>query len=412
MLALLAIRIVQGLDVATHDENINWGISDWMISYADGFVRRGFGGALLAGLMRLTGIGFFPLLVTITTTAYLLVCAWLLRITWRLRGPALWRFVLLFCPILVISLCDFGTVCRKDVLFLLGTMLTVGLSERALRNTDHKRLSRCVVLLLLTFGLMAIELALLHEGLFTFIWLPMNAVILAYVLHRSGRSNRTTVLLLVATLVPALVAVAASTHWHGNGRTAQAVCRSWQSASPAPCRSLSNSPALGALAWNLPHELSRSLFSAEWLPIFILVFVLGGTLELLAVRALIPSARLEHLIALLALPFAASLPLYLLGIDWGRWTSLIATSSLLVMLNPTLRPCCFEALPSFLRNLILGHIVPALDRLLGRWQSKLQQEALFVGFLLLIVPVPFLPDRRMIFSPMFVLLKFLTHVIR
>jgi len=416
-LLLVAVRIVQDHDNFTQRPGVDWGISEWMISYAGGFVRRGLGGSFLAAVIHLSGLGFYPILITLTTAAYLGLCVFLLRISLRLRGPAIWRFVLLLNPILIVCAADYGTISRKDVLFLCATLLNVGLSSRFLARPQENsaNASRPVAPLLIASALLALALALLHEGIFTFVWFPLNAAILTYALHRSGRSRRSVALRVLTTLLPAIAAVAASAIWHGDARSAEVICRSWRSAVPVTCDWNSDFPvALGALTWNLRHGLSLSLSYAAWFPLYPVILMLGGSLEILAVRTLVPAARLEHLVSLLLFPFLASLPLYLLGVDWGRWLSLIATCSLFVMLSPSLRPCAYEALPSWVRKALCARLIPMLDRILSWLQPRLQREAVLLGIALILIPVPPIPDRRMMLldAPYVLISFFVHHVVR
>src|SRR5580700_3146038 len=112
--AITAIRIAEAHANFARHPGSDWGSSDWMINNSAGFVRRGLGGAAISLLMRLTGLGFFPVWITLTTSVFLLLCAWLLRISWHLRGPAVWRFALLFNPLLLLSYCVSGMFLRKD----------------------------------------------------------------------------------------------------------------------------------------------------------------------------------------------------------------------------------------------------------------------------------------------------------
>lgn len=416
VLLLVTIRIAEGYDTFTHHPGTDWGVSDWMIRYADGFVRRGLGGSLLAGLMSLTGFGFFSILVSLTTGAYLMLCATLVRTSARLPGPAIWRFALLFNPILLISASDYGTISRKDIVFLCATLLWIWFASRVPARGDKPSAepTRSIWFLLVFFALLSTGLALLHEGIFAFAWLPLNATILAFVLKRTGRRPRSILPQISITLLPAIVAIAACAHWHGDVRTADAICSSWSSAMPLNCASGSSFPvALGALTWSLGTGVRLSLSFALWFPFYLLFLILGGTLEILAVRVLMPEARLEHLVSVLALPFLASLPLYLLGIDWGRWLSLVAISSLFVMLSPSLRPCAYEALPMRARNVIHEKLVPWLDHILDWLRPRIEREPWLLGAALLLIPVPPIPARNvLLLDPPFVLISFLMHYLR
>lgn len=391
VLSLVVVRIVQGHSTFLHQPGSDWGVADWMTSYAAGFVRRGLGGSFLARLMRLTGLGFFPLLIAFTTAAYLAICLYLLRVSCSLRGPAVWRFALLLNPILIVSACDYGTISRKDVIFLFATLLNLWMGHRVLARQQEQPAARTPLtwLLLLPFAVLSLGLALLHEGIFAFIWLPLNSAIAACALARIRFSRTSALLFLAVSLLPSLAAVAASAYWHGDARTAEAICRSWRSSMPVSCDPGHHFPvALGAIRWSLHDGIFLSLSYARWFVLYPVIFALGGTIEIIAVKSLMPEARMEHLVSLLLFPFIVSLPLYLLGVDWGRWLSLVATGSLLPMLNPSLRSCAYDLLPTTLRNPFHDRFVPALDRAFSWLQPRLRRESLLLCTALLIVPIP------------------------
>lgn len=354
VLILVTLQVVEQCRAFHRMPGQDWNSSEWMIDYAGGFVRRGLSGAFMAQTMRLTHWGFLPIWITITTAAYLGLCLYILNVSRRLGGSALWRFALLMNPVLFLSVAYYSTIGRKDTLFLCGTLLIVLLGHRALRREmsgNAARTSQTVIVLLATL-IVSVILALLHEGIFLFAWLPLNFTVVGYVLSRLQWKGRRVAILLSLTFGPALLAVAISAHSHGDAHTAQAICLSWRSFGiPTTCSVGDNfPPAVDALSWSFSRGLSLSLRYSLRLPVFIALLLAAGSVEIIAVRALIPKARLAHLIPLLALPLLASSPLFLLGVDWGRWISLIATSSLIVMLSSELRPAIYCSLPTAVRE--------------------------------------------------------------
>jgi hypothetical protein len=409
VLLLCAIRFLQGYDGYIHHPGFDWSSSEWMIDYAAGFVRRGLGGTLLEHLFRATGWGFFPVLAGFTTTLYLGLCAGLVVISWRLRGPALWRFALLFNPILLISACDYGTIGRKDAVFLWGTLLHVLLGEWLLRRTAPAGRRASTLLLTVVVAALALVLALLHEGIFLFLWLPLNLALLRYLLQQLHCSRRAVATVLMLVFAPALLAVAASVVRHGDATTAETICNSWRFAMPVDCSpGGSTPPAVGALTWSLSRSMSLSLMYAWRFPLYLILYALFGAIEVLAIRALLPAARYGHLLALLAVPFVASLPLFLIGVDWGRWLCLLASSSLIVMLSDRLRPAVYDLLPLSLRDASRDAVAPRATRALAAFRRRMEREPAFFCLLLLLLPVPPVPDVAMsLLDPPLIVIRFL-----
>lgn len=407
VLLLVLIRTLQFFTRFSPSPASDWGVSGWMIDYAGGFVRRGLGGALLISIVRFTGWGILPVVVSFTTGAYLAICAWFLRVSWRLRGPAVWRFALLFNPLLLISVLDFGTIDRKDVVFLWGTLLVVLSCRRALRGRPLHPAARArrAAILVAAVAALSLFLVLLHEGFFLFTWLPLNLIVIAYTLRRLQFARRTLALLLALAFTPALVGLVASVLHHGDARTASAVCSSWRFALPSACApGAPFPPALGALTWSLHRALAFAASFALHFPVILLAFILGGALEILTVLALCPAASLEQLLPLLLLPWIASLPIYLVGSDWARWTCQIALGSLLVMLSDSLRPALASALPLSLRAFLL----PRIRRSLQPLRRTIEGHPRSFACILLLVCVP--PAPALLFlDPPLIIFRFLLH---
>ncbi|MGB6133127.1 MAG: hypothetical protein WBG54_15200 [Acidobacteriaceae bacterium] len=387
---MLAQRIAEDHHTFFIDPGASWGTSEWMINYSAGFVRRGLGGAVLGEVLRLTGIRFFPFWVVAGTLSFAGLCAYVLRITWRMRGPGLWRLALLLNPILLITACHYGTYARKDLVFVWATLLNVAVCGQMLANARRSVAWRAVILLL-TFAGCGTVLALLHEGLLPFSWLPINLAVCAYALRQLGLRRRTVALLLVLGMAPAGAAVAGAALHHGNAQMARTICESWQSAAPVKCQEEEQMPPeVERLGWSLPRGIALAAPIAPMFPLYPVLLILAGGLEILAIRILMPAARLEHLLATLLLAFVASLPLYVLGVDWGRWLALTGMCSLLVMLSERMRPACYRCLPALMRRAV-DRMTPSAERFLGAMRRTFERDfGLFCAALLLleVPPIP------------------------
>ncbi len=412
---IATIRVIQTHATFSRQPGSDWGSSDWMIDYAGGFVRRGLGGASLSFLMHITGVGFFLLWTVIALAVLAVLCFSLLARSSRLHGPALWRFALLFNPLLLIAYCDSGMFLRKDLLSVLATLLNVVLAERALTRANRGAARLAQALPLLVFAMLAsLILALLHEGVFLFIWFPINLAVLAWTLSRL-RFGRRSAFLLALTFSPALVATAASVRWHGSAQAAQLICRSWRTSLPLDCSPGPGfPPSFAALSWSVRHGIVIATQYAWTFPLWLAVFAVAGGVLIVSIRALMPQARLEHLLAFLVLPLLASLPLFLIGMDWGRWLSLLAISSMTFMLSDPLRPALFQCLPSFVTDAYRASLAPRVEHaclILRRWA---EHHPRFAGAALFMLPVPPLPLwwASILLSPPVILLGFLYHWFR
>lgn len=390
---LVAIRIVLSRMAFSHAPGSDWIDSDWMINYAAGFVRRGLGGAVLIRVVRATGWEFFPVVTAATVVPGLIAAGWMLRFVWRLRGSALWRFAILFNPVLLIAVADCGGLTRKDSVFLCATLLTVTAAGSLLRRISRGTDSRAGACSLFIFaGVAALVLALLHEGIFLFEWLPLNLMLLAAVLARLRFRRTTAILTAGLCFVPSLLATAAAVHWHGSPETAQTICRSWRFAAPFPCTSgPAFPPALGALGWTVSRGVEKALSHAFMLPVWLAAFCLAAGILLLALRELLPDARLEELTVVLAFPALCCLPLFVLGLDWGRWLCTAAVSSLITISSPELCLELYRFLPPMLRRSLETAIVPRLGHFLDVLSLLIRREPILFCCALFLLPLPPLP---------------------
>ena len=146
-------------------------------------------------------------------------------------------------------------------------------------------------------------------------------------------------------------------------------------------------------------------------------FVLIIDLELLGsfgVLVVLAHGRLVLLlvfIVLLVLPLIASLPLFLLGMDWGRWLSLLAITALMPMLSNRLRPALYDCLPSALRTSVDHSIAPLVARALNALRRTIERHPIRSCAAMFCLPVPPLPLWWAVFvlNPPVIVLKFLFH---
>lgn len=228
--------------IPVSDDYTTWAISDWMINFQGGFVRRGITGELLLQLYEMHP---YPLREAIMIVAGLAFVAfvWMLA---RLFNKEGWSHLLLFAPCLLVMTVPmkgwFWT--RRDNMALLITWAIFLLYSRY----AHKRSQ---------WGLVAMQLLsalslLIHEAsfFFTFPLLFLHAYGQYAQPHGNPIRPITKTLLLLS---PALAAMAAVCLFKGDAATAQAIWNSWM-----PCMELyptgSDPDIIGkgvaALAWD------------------------------------------------------------------------------------------------------------------------------------------------------------------
>jgi hypothetical protein len=412
VLVFTAVRLIEARAAFVRAPGADWNSSEWMINYATGFVRRGLGGELVLSMMHVTGLSFFAIWATTTTAIYLAVCGYVALRSYRRGGPGLWRFCLLMNPALLIFPLEcrpYGSFLRKEVLFVAGTALLVSLCERALKRGRMRSVTD-IFPVLASFVVLSVTLALLHEGMFLFGWLPLNAAVLLTCMKRRQVGLKAAWILVGVAALPALAATAASVHWHGDAQTASAICESWHAESiPTVCVAGSQfPPAVDALSWSVRDAVRITMKGAPRAPIFLAILVFVAALLLASIGKIAPEARLDHRLAVLVFPLLFALPIFVLGWDWGRYLFMAMGQQLCVMLSGTLRGSVFDVLPGSLRDGITRLSDAGVRKPLEAFAQVVERVPLLVCAMLLVLPVPGVPPERTMFkgSPPVILVDF------
>jgi hypothetical protein len=324
LIGLLLWAFVSQLVTALSWGHASYELSEWLINYAGGFVRRGLPGTLIGMVADTTGIQANHLAIVTGIICYLLLTVWLLR---RATGtfPAM---LILSCVVMGIPAYQ-DSIVRKDclgLLFLLGCLAV-----------DRSRLSRPITIAAL--NLLAGVAILCHE---TFIFYALAA----FVLFRGRDGNPLAAMDIFRRslgLLPAGACLILTAIYHGSPAQAVAVNDSWlplwRITDPAnPAIALPDA-AIEALGWTTEQGLSLSLYllTSGWYQptAWAMVFTISFALVVLftnrnADRKGTPA--METRIRVTAILLAQLLfisPLFVLGVDYGRWLFLWVVSSMM-----------------------------------------------------------------------------------
>lgn len=324
MSMLLAWQITNQLIASASWGHESWQMSEWLINYAGGFVRRGLAGELVFQTSAATGIPANLLVIGIALISYLSLMAWLLR-----------RATAFFPPALILSCVVMGipgyqeSIVRKDCL---GLLLMLACFKSS--NSGMHPLARGA-----TINVLAVLAILIHEGFF-FYALP------AWVLfERDGDSHQflKETAKKAAVVLPATVCFGLSAVFHGTPAIAQAVNSSliplWRTIDPNVSSPDIPMTAIEALGWTSSQGLSLALGMltsgiyqpAAWICVFAISFIIiisftGRS----AVDARAAVAARCRMAAILLTQLACISPLFILGFDYGRWLFFWVTSSMML----------------------------------------------------------------------------------
>ena len=299
----------------------SWQLTEWLINYAGGFVRRGLTGALVQMFSETSGIRANLVAIIWSTACYLALACWFLR-----------RSTRTFPVILILSCVVMGFPAYQDCILrkdCLGLLLLLGCLK-----VDNSRLPR--PLAIIAINLLAGAAILCHEA---FIFYSLPALVL---FTRWGEEPLSGLSLLRRSLplVPAVVCFALASVHHGTPAIAEAVNDSWlplwRAIDPANPHLEAPSAAIEALGWTSQQGLSVAVTMLTsgfyqplaWLFVFAVSFLL---MVLFTDRHAAPALETKTKVtAILFAQLAFISPLFLLGFDYGRWLFLWVASSMML----------------------------------------------------------------------------------
>lgn len=324
----------------------SWGhtsyeLSEWLINYSGGFVRRGLPGTLIGMVSSMTRIQANHLVIFAGLLFYLLLAAWLIR-----RATATFPVVLILSCIVMGFPAYQNAIIRKDCL---GLLLLLGCLV-----VDRRRLPRAATLVWL--NLLAGIAILCHES---FVFYALAAFIL---LRGKDQTSLTSIELVrrCLSLLPAGSCFLLTVIYHGSPELAITINNSWmplwQVIDPVNPALSQPAAAIEALGWTSEQGLSLSLYmlsSGFYQPMaWAMVFTISFMLVVLFTDRdsdrdgqVVMETRIRVAAILLAQWILIS-PLFLLGVDYGRWLFLWVVSSMMLYIFDRRAPRWLESMVS------------------------------------------------------------------
>jgi hypothetical protein len=338
IIALLIGCVIRQVAAAASWGHDSFQMTEWLINYSGGFVRRGLPGTLIGLLSGVTGIQANHFAIITGLGSYLLLTAWLLR-----------RATVTFPAVLILSCIVMGfpayqdSIVRKDcmgLLFLIACLVT-----------DHSRFPRPVVIAIL--NLVSGVAILCHEA---FVFYAVAGFILLGSIDRSTTTPK--IIRRFLSLLPAGLCFLISVIRHGSPEQAQTINDSWQplwkTINPGDLDIAIPDAAIGALGWTSEQGLSLSLYMLTsgfyqplaWVMVFVISFILvliftGRNFDQRGRAAMESRVRVS---ALLLAQFIFISPLFLLGVDYGRWLFFWVAGSMIFHTMGRRAPAWMESL--------------------------------------------------------------------
>jgi len=312
----------------SHYEVSSWAISEFLINYQGGFVRRGLiGEVLFWTASSIPAIDIVSLIKIVCAASFIILFALLFH--WFIKhGVGLFALPMTFIlgfPIVN----DFWI--RKDSLLLL--LLALSLKLMRSNKTSAAILSSVVSCIAL----------LTHESfLFIFIF-PF----ILYIINQYKLNNIFNIFFLVISFFATLTVV---TIFSGSNYQANSIIESWKTLgiySEPTEYTVQNS--VYSLSWGLIYALdfTKSTMTSikNYIPLFLpwMVIILFTFILILNIHKSpqlffhnnnkIKSKKNNFMMVVVIFQFVFLIPLFFIGIDYGRWIYLWTTSSLLIFFS-------------------------------------------------------------------------------
>ncbi len=312
--------------IAGYDKG-SWNITEWLINYEGGFIRRGFSGQIILAAHERFGIDPYILIVSSCAVFYLVLCYILVKKAYSERFPIILLpgAYLLGGPIVN----DFWV--RKDVFLLLCFIGVV----QAIKSVPKFRI--------LIINILCIVAILCHEsfgfwGLSTLMFISsLNSAICSGEKYKINHC-----VLALASFMPSVFVFCICLYFKGDIDAANTIWTSWENIPFPKTGPLDMVPpaAINGLSWTLAQGMSLTLYLFGKFSYGIYV-PLGVLITLMSVYLIISNApglrdfnsletttrstvvksffRKDILAKWLVIQLAVISPLFILGWDYGRW---------------------------------------------------------------------------------------------
>ena len=335
-LSVCIVAIINQYIASFHWGHDSWQMTEWLINYAGGFVRRGLPGEVILQIAEQTKIQGNYLVIFISFSIYFLVFAII-----RSKSRSLFSTAFLLSPVALGSAAYQDFIVRKDALGILFLLICL----HCYQKIKHP------LVRLLTCNILACVAILSHETFF-FYALPALIIINADLKSGAVLVHCKKIAISFVGYLPSIFTFALVTHFHGTWVTAKKINLSllhlWGSIDPVnSCNCHADARgSIDALAWTTSEglNLSKSVLSTYshgiWVPlawILTIIICYSATIYFLnapPVRADSRNKNLnkQNLNSILLFQLLMIAPLFVFGWDFGRWIFFWINSSICIFI--------------------------------------------------------------------------------
>lgn len=292
----------------------SWAMSDLLINYQGGFVRRGLLGEVLFQFGQSSNLPINFIAVFVALSAFCFVVIYLIQ-----NNKNLPNFII-FSPVFIGSAAFGQFVIRKD--FVLITLLILLIKQIIVESKTVK--NHLLINLIIIVG------TLIHEAFF---FLSLGVILNYWRLSKSPISELITNLLkipslLPLTMIPILASGSPSVAWDINN----SLIPTWEKIGGKNCCDQPGA-TIESLGWDvskalsLPMSVLNDFSHGVWIPIgWLLTFLF----PLFVVTRLLDVENSKKFLQVFLIQFLCFLPIFVIGWDYGRWGFLLLVSTLII----------------------------------------------------------------------------------
>ncbi len=338
----------------------SWNITEWLINYQGGFVRRGITGQIILGLYNSVGLQPYFVILIISILTYIILVVFFIRNFLKIG----FRLSVLLYPFFLGAPIINNFVVRKDVSIMLFFIFIIFL---ATENPQYFRDSRISLLRLFLINIIFSVGVLTHEEL-GFIGFPILFLIL-FSQHKEKLSRFKSVFMSLFKLFPSITTFFACLYFKGSVIISELIWDSWNLV-PFPFQNKSETTipgAVDAVSWSLQKGLSLTIKTFKnfddgiyapliWLIIISSIYYLLSNVDYFRpfnnkpkIESQLQKIYKTNISNILFFQLLGIIPLAVLGWDYGRWVFLWVTSSFsIILLIPA--EIIAALLPEFITN--------------------------------------------------------------
>jgi hypothetical protein len=312
----------------------SWQISEFLINYQGGFVRRGLLGELILILYKYLGIEPYTIIVFGSALAYLTLIVFFVIAFLKKGYPV---FILPFVFFLGNPVINEFWV-RKDILIVLIFLIVMYF---ALNKSKYYLI---LVNLFLIIGI------LIHESIAFFTFPILLLIVSNNTIFYQNKTTIKSILISASQLLPSFIAFLATLYHHGSQIVANKIWSSWNSI-PFPQGNPAQIPyAIDGLTWTKERAITIMISTLKnfndgiyaplaWLLILSLIYFISTNtdkmnLERLSIKPL-KMINKTNISNILIFQLLTVIPLFVMGWDYGRWVFFwITTSFAIIVLVP------------------------------------------------------------------------------